>query len=164
MLLAIDPGTRESAWVLMDDELRPVEYAIEDNERVLNLVGTMQYKSLAVEWVTNYGANVGADVFQTVYWIGRFCERAMERGIIPLRIARRDVKKNLKLPMKAKDGDVMRALIKRFGGRKSKDNPNGFFPPDKSGWGTHLWQAYAVGATFADSLPFDDVEEEDGAV
>jgi hypothetical protein len=47
--------------------------------------------------------------------------------------------------MKAKDGNIRQALIDRFGPVGTKKNPGWFY-----GFSGDVWQAYAVGVTYAD--------------
>jgi hypothetical protein len=56
---------------------------------------------------------VGAEVFETIYWSGRFAEAyGVEHDA---RITRIDVKMHLCHSPRAKDGNVRQALIDRFG-------------------------------------------------
>ena len=71
MILAIDPGNIERAYVLVDQELKPLEFGKEDNETVREIVQSMDYNYFVIEMVASYGMPVGADVFDK-YLIGRF--------------------------------------------------------------------------------------------
>ena len=155
-MLALDPGTTQSAWVLMDDELHPVEFAIEDNEHVLRLFKDPKFSEMAIEWVESYGMAVGVETFETVFWIGRFWEAAVRGGVSPWKVPRREVKLTLCHTSRAKDANVRQALIDRFGPVGTKKNPGWFY-----GVKSHIFSAVAVGVTFADRLPFDDIEAED---
>jgi hypothetical protein len=110
--------------------------------------------------VASYGMAVGKDVFETVYWIGRFCEAAErslarqgEREAAHHRVYRLDVKLHLCKDSRAKDGNIRQALIDRFpatGGGKTpqigvKSQPGPLF-----GIKSHLWAALGVAVTFAD--------------
>jgi hypothetical protein len=154
MILAIDPGNIESAYVLMDENLKPVEFGKIANEEMLNTVhmynvlGTVD--DFAIEMVASYGMAVGESVFETVFWIGRYWEEA---GNIKQkkRIYRKDVKMNLCHTLKAKDGNIIQALVDRFApntrnkGKGVKANPGWFY-----GFRADIWQAYAVGVTYHD--------------
>jgi hypothetical protein len=72
-VLAIDPGNVESAYLLLEDEtiLSFAKLPNADMRRVLDTSrgdGTL----LAVEMIASYGMAVGATVFDTCVWIGRF--------------------------------------------------------------------------------------------
>ena len=64
MILAIDPGTTESAFVIADKNLQPVVFDKIENAELLRrlqeerLVGD----SLAVEMIASYGMPVGQEV------------------------------------------------------------------------------------------------------
>lgn len=148
MILAIDPGNEMSAYVLLDDNLMPIEFGKEHNEQVLSYISTKMHQEQAeyfvIEMIASYGMAVGKEVFETVFWIGRFWENvglSMQRR----RVFRKDVKMNLCHSMKAKDGNVRQALIDRFGPVGTKKNPGWFYGVSKD-----VWSAIAVGVTFAD--------------
>jgi hypothetical protein len=149
MILAIDPGNVESAYVILDDNLKPIKFAKIDNHDLLGdlaLVSEFQQDKydFVIEMVASYGMAVGAEVFETVYWIGRFFEVAYgfkSRN----RIYRKDEKINLCGTMKAKDSNIIQALKDRFGDKGTKSSPGWFY-----GFRKDIWQAYAVGITYHD--------------
>ena len=153
MILAIDPGNKESAYVLMGYDLEPVKFGKVANEVLLNHLkaGDLHsgIKHLALEMVACYGMPVGKEVFDTCVWIGRFLECTdIEHFQF---IYRKDEKMNLCNSMKAKDGNIIQALIDRFAygvpnkGKGTKKDPGYFY-----GFKADIWQAYAVGVTYAD--------------
>jgi hypothetical protein len=153
MILAIDPGNVQSAYVLMGADYRPVDYGKVDNAVLLGMIKPEH--DVVLEMVASYGMGVGEEVFETVFWIGRFFERAVQTcNEAPRRLYRKDVKMNLCSSNRAKDGNIIIALVDRFGERKSKKNPDGWFPPQGSGWADDVWQAYALGVTALDKVPF----------
>lgn len=152
MLLAIDPGNKESAYVIMDENYKPIKFGKLDNYDLISEVVIISefadYKpdamDFAIEMVASYGMAVGAEVFETVFWIGRFWEAAFgfkERT----KIYRKDEKMNLCGSMKAKDSNIIQALKDRFGDKGTKKNPGWFY-----GFSKDIWQAYAVGVTYLD--------------
>ena len=152
MILAIDPGNIESAYVLMDYDLKPVEIGKVDNIKMLEIIETEAYEHIAIEMVASYGMAVGETVFETVFWIGRYWETALLTNCTYMkRIYRKDVKMNLCHTMKAKDGNIIQALVDRFAsntrnkGKGVKANPGWFY-----GFKADIWQAYAVGVTYYD--------------
>ena len=155
MILAIDPGNIQSAYVLMDEDLKPVEFAKTENENMLAVIeGAGFYgkvKTLAVEMVASYGMPVGAEVFETCVWIGRFIEAAERIGMTVTKIYRKDEKINLCGSMKAKDSNIRQALIDRFAqhdlknGKGTKGNPDWFYGVSKD-----VWSAIAVSVTYYD--------------
>ena len=78
-LLAIDPGNVESAYCIIDKSTyKPVVFEkIDNNEFREKLLGELRYypiESVAIEMIASYGMAVGASVFETCVWIGRFIE------------------------------------------------------------------------------------------
>lgn len=155
-ILAIDPGNIESAWVLVDAyTLAPIMKAKEPNEDVLiSLEGLFQtdanVKHIAIEMVASYGMAVGASVFETCVWIGRFTQYLNEYAPIQY-IYRKDEKMTICHSMKANDATITQALIDRFAtntsnhGKGTKKDPGWFY-----GFKKDIWQAYAVAVTYHD--------------
>ena len=154
-VLAIDPGHSYSAVVgLNGDRIR--KHAIMLNEELLGFLldetTQLAYGYLAVEMVASYGMAVGKDVFETVYWIGRFCQAW---GGAHKRIYRKDVKMHLCQDPRAKDGNIIQALVDRFAygqpnrGKGTKKAPGPFY-----GFRGDEWQAMAVGVYFQDTMKF----------
>lgn len=149
-MIGIDPGPEQSAWVrYRDGEI--LEMDIEPNEHIRLWLPHAWGEPLAIEMVASYGMAVGKDVFETVYWIGRFDEAHNEGGAI--RIYRKDVKMHLCGNTKAKDSNIRQALIDRFGGTGGKDAAVGkkASPGPLYGIKSHLWPALAVAVTFQDT-------------
>ena len=95
-ILAIDPGNQQSAYALLDADLRPVKFAKKPNDEVMKDCITILEENTAVvviEMIASYGMAVGKEVFDTCLWIGRFIERlAPETYKL---IYRREEKENL---------------------------------------------------------------------
>ena len=155
MVLAIDPGNIQSAYVLVETgTLQPVKYDKVKNEELLELCYSFNRENVAhtaIEMVACYGMSVGRSVFDTCVWIGRFSE-ALSYQNIPIQfIYRKDEKMNICGTMKAKDGNIIQALIDRFApntpnrGKGTKKEPGFFY-----GFHADIWQAYAVAVTYYD--------------
>ena len=152
MILAIDPGNIESGYVILDKDLRPIEIGKIKNEElkyILELPSTKEtIKYYAIEMIASYGMGVGQSVFETCVWIGRFIEVIGDNYKY---IYRKDEKMNLCGSMKAKDSNIVQALIDRFApntsnkGKGTKKEPGWFY-----GFKKDIWQAYAVGVTYHD--------------
>lgn len=148
VILAIDPGCTESAYVILDRNLKPVEFNKVKNQDLLPVIDSSEVlgvKTVVIEMVASYGMPVGAEVFETVLWIGRFWERALQKDYDTVKIYRKDVKVNLCGSMKANDANIRQALIDRFGPVGTKRNPGWFY-----GFKADIWSAYAVGVTYVD--------------
>jgi hypothetical protein len=159
MILAIDPGSTESAYVILDEDLKPIEFGKFVNENVkTEMRRLLKYYytpsspiGVAIEMVASYGMSVGATVFETCVWIGRFTEMSEQCGRPAKYIYRKDEKMNLCHSMKAKDSNITQALVDRFSpdksnhGKGTKKDPGWFY-----GFSKDVWQAYAVGVTYHD--------------
>ena len=155
VILAIDPGNRQSAYVVMGRDLRPLEFKKAENEELLARIPQLMDRygdlSLAIEMVASYGMPVGASVFETCFWAGMFWQAANVKD--KRLIYRMDEKLNLCHDSRAKDANIRQALIDRFasgtpnGGKGTKKEPGWFY-----GFSADVWQAYAVGVTCADMM------------
>jgi len=151
LILAIDPGNVESAYVVLDENLKPVEFGKWENNRLafclFDIILEHKIKHVAIEMIASYGMAVGESVFNTCVWVGRLTERAYSNVIVDkvTYIYRKDEKINLCHTMKAKDGNIRQALIDRFGVVGTKKSPGWFYGVSKD-----VWAAIAVGVTYHD--------------
>ena len=154
--LAIDPGNSESAYAWIDGNRRPVYSEKLPNEALLEALRTKALGEaadcVAVEMVASYGMAVGADVFETCVWIGRFAEAVHHRtGVAPLLVKRSPVKLHHCRSLRAKDSNIRQALVDRFApgepnhGKGTKAQPGWFY-----GFHSDVWQAYALAVYVAD--------------
>ena len=149
ILLALDPGNTESAWLLYDTATgRPTSWAKEPNPFVLTRLDTIAADELVVEMVASYGMAVGAEIFDTCVWIGRFIERW--HGPHRL-IYRPDVKLHLTQTRRATDANVRQALIDRYGPGKALAVGLKATPGPLYGLTGDCWSALAVAVTAADA-------------
>lgn len=153
MILAIDPGTTQSAWVEFAGGL-PSAFAIEPNDVVLDRVRDTTATVLAIESIASYGMAVGAEVFETAVWSGRFIQRWDDRPARGLlrRVYRRDVKLHLCGSSRAKDANVRQALIDRYGPGKDVAIGRKATPGPLYGVSKDVWAALAVAVTVTDEL------------
>jgi hypothetical protein len=89
---------------------------------------------------------VGASVFGTCIWIGRYWQRCVDHASFN-RVFRRDVKLHLCHSPRAKDGNVRVALIDRIGPQGTKRQPGPTY-----GIKSHVWAALAVAVYGYDQL------------
>lgn len=152
IVLAIDPGNIESAYVLMNDSYEIFQFGKIGNENMFEIIEETMPDIVVIEMVASYGMAVGESVFETVFWIGRFYEASIREWSGCNRVYRKDVKMNLCGQTRAKDSNIRQALIDRFAkhdsknGKGTKKNPDWFY-----GFKADIWQAYAVGVTYIDS-------------
>lgn len=142
-VLAIDPGPVLSAWVLFVDGCVH-SFGKDNNERVRgSLVMDKSPHATVIEMVASYGMAVGAEVFETCVWIGRFMERTSLTGKVHT-MYRRDVKLHWCGTTKANDSNIRQAVIDHYGG-KEKAIGNKRTPGPLYGIKADVWQALALG-------------------
>lgn len=182
MIIAIDPGPTHSAIVWYENrkiERADAEVENHDLTRRLRDFRALAVSDnsdnnllLAIECIQHYGSGmpVGAEVFRTCFWIGRFIEAEAWRGRYVL-ITRPTIKAHLCGTATAKDPNVRQALIDKWGGDsvaiggvkcplchgkgwRGYDHtpcPEWKFPPGPLyGIATHSWAALAVAVTAAE--------------
>jgi len=162
-LLAIDPGNTDSGYVILDGHRQPVHFGKVGNHDLLTLIGDppVPVDDAAVEMIASYGMAVGAEVFETCVWIGRYVE-AIRRDlhVAPALVKRLSVKMHHCHTAQAKDSNIRQALVDRFApgasnhGKGTKDAPSWFY-----GFKADIWQAYALGV-----YAVDIIEAEGGTV
>lgn len=146
--LGIDPGNIQSAYVIVDESLKPIEFGKVFNEELLDKLYEIKHDMdfIAIEMIGHYGKGMpaGKTVFDTCIWIGRFLEAVKDIDYVKF-IMRSEEKISLCGTMKAKDSNIRQALIDRFAqfdfknGKGTKNNRDWFY-----GFKADVWQAYAV--------------------
>lgn len=159
-VLAIDPGCTKSAWLEYREGL-PVTFAIEPNCDVLRAIDKSPAAVLAIESIASYGMAVGAEVFETAVWSGRFIQRWVgdmnwvEEAIRVRRVYRRDVKLHLCGSSRAKDANVRQALIDLYGPSKAVAVGLKATPGPLYGISADVWAALGVAVTVEAQLASD---------
>lgn len=153
-LLAIDPGNIDSGYVIIDEETRkPLLFGKVSNKEIMDVIRDEPFDECVIEMVASYGMPVGAEVFETCVWIGRFMEVAGQtigKGDVH-RMYRKEVKMTLCGNPAARDSNITRALVDRFApgasnyGKGTKASPGWFY-----GFKKDIWAAYALAVTYAD--------------
>lgn len=142
-VFAVDPGTTESAWVELGVDGLPARYAKECNAAVLIHVSKLAFQDvdLVVEMVASYGMPVGAEVFETCTWIGRFEQAA----VVPSkRLTRAQVKTALCHQTKGVNDSVLRQRVIDIYGGKDKAIGCKKTPGPLYGVKADVWQALAL--------------------
>ena len=118
-ILAIDPGPKQSAYLILDcPSLTPVGFGKVDNSELLKRISAIKltYSPVfVIEMVQSFGMPVGREVFMTVFWAGQFCK---EWDSAYEFVYRGEVKSALCHSAKAKDSNVRAALIDLWGGQE----------------------------------------------
>lgn len=146
-ILAIDPGTTQSAYVLLEPSVNAVwEKGILPNEKAILRFRDLNPDEAVIEMVASYGMPVGKEVFETCVWIGMF-KREIQLLGIPVNFAyRKDIKVHLCGSTKAKDRNIRQRLIDLIGpqGTKKTQGPTYGFKAD-------MWAALACAVFYAET-------------
>lgn len=158
-IFAIDPGNVYSAFAVMDEwpdeDYHLLEFGKLENKKCMEIMLDWLGKKYApdrvvIERIQSYGMAVGAEVFETCEWIGRFAQEA-ERFCPVEYVYRKDEKLYICGELRAKDANVRAALIERFAkfdkknGRGTKKQPDYFY-----GVKADIWSSIAVAVTYLD--------------
>lgn len=151
MLLALDPGCDQSAVILM--ESGEVRGFIMPNPDLLKWLGLREASrsTLVIEQVESYGMPVGREVFETVFWSGRFAQAWAARGGVWTRMPRRAVKMALCGSPRATDATIRKALVDRFGPGKDRAIGRKASPGPLYGIKSDMWQALALAVTYLEA-------------
>lgn len=152
-ILAVDPGTTESGWVVYEDG-KVVASGVFGNSCMLETIAETPAKRLAIEMIASYGMAVGREVFETCVWIGRFKQAFRDPDAVEL-VYRRDVKLHLCGTSKAKDPNIRQALLDLFprtGGGRTPQIGTKAQPGPLYGVSSHAWAALGVAVTAASQL------------
>lgn len=158
-LLAIDPGTTQSAYVILDADKRPVEFQKIRNGELLSRIELAhcsatrwtQIDAVAIE-MPGVAMVSGGEIFHTCRWVGKF-EHAWNRqqdvhGRMSELVYRKDVKLHLlgRLNQKGSDKLIRAALIAKYGGPTAirKGGPLHRVAGD-------CWAALSVALTYLDA-------------
>jgi hypothetical protein len=152
VIFAIDPGTTQSGYVIIDRKTGFVhECGVMDNFKLkIMLRQALDFDRkmiLVMEMIGSMGMAVGKEVFETCVWIGRFMEAWP--GVTKL-VYRNQIKVHLCGTTKAKDTNIRQALIDMYGGSKAigtKKEPGPLYCVK-----SHAWSALAVAQYAMDNL------------
>mgnify|MGYP006962948045 CR=1 FL=1 len=149
-ILAIDPGNIRSGYVLAECDEAEIRRVLRvgkvENAEMMQIVSEAAESAetdFVIEMIAGMGMAVGAEVFDTCVWIGRFWERALIRDF-------RRMEYIYGSP-RAKDGNIRQALADRYApgkpnyGKGTKKEPGFFF-----GFSADMWAAMAVAVTYYD--------------
>lgn len=145
LIYGVDPGTRETGWVLWDTAgHRVLKAGVTPNSKFLeHLRAAQEPLPMFIEMIACYGMSVGKETFQTVLWIGRFIEVWDILGHPWHLCYRLQIKTHHCHSARAKDANVSQALRDKYGVVGTKKQPGPLF-----GVKSHAWSALAI-ATYA---------------
>ena len=155
MIIAIDPGTFESALATYDG-VKPLWFDILDNFTVLQMFRDAHpvlqgATHCVIEKIVSYGNAMGQTTIDTAMWTGVFMACCDEHVCKATLMRRKEVGKHLCLNGNAKDSNITQALADRFAygirnkGKGVIKEPGYFY-----GFRDDIWQAFALGVTYWD--------------
>lgn len=151
IFLGIDPGPVETAICVFDPDplVIPAAWKLPNQEalRMLKCWPLLARHHFTIEMIASYGMSVGAEVFETCAWIGRFWEA---RPAVTDRVTRIQVKSHICHSSKANDSNIRQALIDRYGGKDAAIG-NKKTPGPLYGFSGDMWAALAVAITAAET-------------
>jgi len=148
-IICIDPGTKESGFVVLDFDTWPPAInrsgVYENDDLSVSLRLVWMGETTVIEKIESYGMAVGAEVFETVFWTGVFAESVGRANVH--RMPRREVKLALCGSPRAKDANIRQAILDIYGGKEAavgnKKSPGPLYAVK-----SHAWAALAVGLTY----------------
>jgi hypothetical protein len=156
-IFAIDPGPKESAFVVRRDG-NIDSFGKQNNHQVMARLTESSRSGtvLVIEKIASYGMPVGEEVFETVYWTGRFAEawRWCGHNKEAVRIPRKEICVHLCGSARARDANIRQACIDRVGpvGKKSAPGPTFGIVAD-------VWAALAVALVAEDRIRTGSYQE-----
>ena len=152
MLIAIDPGTTESAYAVLAENYAPLAFEKMANEELCEILGAYgPTDTIVIERLASYGMPVGREVLETCEWVGHFARIALANGARVEYLYRREVKLHICDDSRAGDANIRRALISRFARHDLRNGKGTAKRPDWfRGFRDDMWQAYALGVTWMD--------------
>jgi hypothetical protein len=146
-ILALDPGPVVTGCIKLNVDGHVLHASVLRNAEVLDALAQARPPArLAIEWFSSFGMPVGAEVFNTCLWVGRFVQTWFAPETVML-IPRSEVKLRLCGSARAKDPSVRQALIDLFPATGGGDVPqigNAKRHGPLYGVHTHAWSALAV--------------------
>jgi hypothetical protein len=142
IVLGIDPGNCQSAFVLLDTETQEILFKtiLPNKECFLAFEQIKPAPDVCViEQVAGMGMAVGETVFETAVWSGRFWQMLDSLGFKVERIKRMPIKHILCGSSRAKDKNIRQRLIDIYGEQGTKKTPGKTY-----GMKADMWAALAV--------------------
>lgn len=167
IILAIDPGPKESAFVIMSKN-KIYGFVKIENRKIYSAIKNIlwEYRSIeidkmVIEMIASYGMPVGKSVFETCVWIGRFICRMEGNSKVNYEfITRQAVKMHYCHTLRGvKDANVNRVLIDKYAsndsnhGKGNKKSPGFFY-----GFQGDIFAAFAVGALYFEETDQERIE------
>jgi hypothetical protein len=150
IILGIDPGNIESAYLCLNGENKILHFGKVINEKLLLFIHKNWNKidHIGIEIIASYGMTCGKTVFDTCIFIGRIQQKLIDLGYsnqISF-LARKTIVTHICDNPKANDAAVHEAMVVRYGDKGKRNNPGPTF-----GIKADIWSALAI-ATYCTDL------------
>lgn len=142
-ILAIDPGDKESGYVIWDG-YQILDKGIVDTQSMIQVIKDCNYDLCLIEMIACYGMAVGKEVFDTCRVVGKFeyaCPTKYEL------VYRKDVKLWHCNSIRANDANITASLKSKYGDKGTKKNPGSTY-----GLSKHMWQAFAIATMYTEKI------------
>lgn len=150
VLLAIDPGSSQSAWLVYNASTGGIRsFAKMPNELLLHLLGSdlsPDVETVVIEQIRSYGMKVGAEIFDTVHWAGRFHQAALGAGKAVKLLPRLTVRLAICHDSRAGDDNIRHALMDRWGGKPATLKGGPLYGVTKD-----VWSALGLAVAFSET-------------
>lgn len=167
LILAVDPGTTKTAYVVYDKQTKALEeFGKIPNAAFLKKIVEGDFVKrpdyMAIEMMASQGMAVGQSTFETAVWIGRYVQAWL---VCPANRAkldpppyefvyRLDEKMHLCANARAKDPNIRQAIMDRYGSTQEAAVGKKHAPGPLYGVSSDVWAAIAI-ALVAAEVPED---------
>lgn len=150
LILAIDPGTYQSAYVLWNGE-QLLKTGIMLNHELYEVFVEIQsfvkFQEIHtyIEGFEPRGNRIDQNCIDTIWWAGQFYAWCHFFQLNPSRIPRGHVKKHFKVKQRHThnaDTQIRQALIEKYGPKPTKSYPNPVYSTCRMA--ADIWQAWAL--------------------
>ncbi|MAF51034.1 MAG: hypothetical protein CMH64_02990 [Nanoarchaeota archaeon] len=148
IIYGIDVGSEKSGICIWDTQKQKILCA--DDQYPNHMVAQQSAHYYVIEDIKSYGMPVGKTTFDTCKAIGRFQERMEKKQKSYALIFKSDIQLHFCHTTKAKDANVKRVLLDRFGEKGTKKNQGITY-----GLKNHSWDAFALCVYLEDHIKDD---------
>lgn len=145
LILAIDPGTTQSGYVLWDGTAIAAYGKIDNCELFQLAISSVSL--VLIEMVQCMGQSIGSEVLETCVLIGRLTQYFESLGLPVVRVFRGTVKHWHAPVLHAGDKHVRQSLISKYGAKGTKKSPGVTYGLS----GTDIWAAFALAAFWTET-------------